>query len=137
MKITRKFTKDGINPFDTVEWTTRSSKISNPDGSVVFEMPDAEVPVTWSQLATDIMVSKYFRKAGVPQSGGPNGIESPGYEADGETDSTTGPERSARQVIHRLAGCWRHWGEEHGYFDTAADAKAFYDEIAYMMVHQM
>ncbi|MFG0307380.1 MAG: adenosylcobalamin-dependent ribonucleoside-diphosphate reductase [Phycisphaerales bacterium JB040] len=143
MKITRKFTKDGQDPFATVEWTTRSSKISNPDGSVVFEMPDAEVPESWSQLATDIMVSKYFRKAGVPQFEEPYALpESREGEkakvkvgADGEPE--TGPERSARQVIHRLAGCWRHWGETHGYFDTAEDAQAFYDELVYMMVHQM
>jgi ribonucleoside-diphosphate reductase alpha chain len=83
-------------------------------------MNDAEVPETWSQLATDIMVSKYFRKAGIPQP-----------------DGTTGPEKSAKQVIHRLAGCWRHWGEEAGYFDTAADAQAFYDELAHMLTHQM
>ena len=66
MKITRKFTKDGQDPFSSVEWTKRTSRISNPDGSVVFEMTDAETPKSWSQLATDIMVSKYFRKAGVP-----------------------------------------------------------------------
>ena len=122
MKITRKFTKDGQDPFSTVKWTKRSSKISNPDGSIVFEMKDAEVPETWSQLATDIMVSKYFRKAGVPNVDGTPG---------------TGPEKSARQVIHRLAGCWRYWGEKHNYFDSPADAQAFYDELAYMMTHQI
>ena len=164
MKIQRKFTTDGSSPFDSVVWTTRSSKISNPDGSVVFEMPDAEVPESWSQLATDIMVSKYFRKAGVPEDGGPNGLPVPGFEggsggggtgvspvghgkATGKTGGTpvplgdgkgrTGPEKSARQVIHRLAGCWRHWGESHGYFDSAEDAQAFYDELAYMLTHQM
>ena len=144
MKITRKFTKDGQNPFDTVKWVTRSSRISNPDGSVVFAMDDAEVPETWSQLATDIMVSKYFRKAGVPEDGGPNGLPAPGMEArrhggtkGEEREVETGPERSAKQVIHRLAGCWRHWGESHGYFDTPADAQAFYDELVYMMVHQV
>ena len=120
MKITRKFTKAGKDPYASVAWVKRSSKITNPDGSVVFEMKDAEVPETWSQLATDIMVSKYFRKAGIPGA-----------------DGKTGPETSARQLIHRLAGCWRHWGEKHGYFDTAEDAQAFYDELAYMMVHQM
>lgn len=137
MKIQRKFTKDGQSPFDSVEWTTRSSKISNPDGSVVFEMPDAEVPETWSQLATDIMVSKYFRKAGVPEDGGENGLPVPGFDAKSGKDVTTGPEKSAKQVIHRLAGCWRHWGESHGYFDSKKDAQAFYDELAYMMTHQM
>ncbi len=140
MKITRKFTTAGQDPFSTVEWATRRSKISNPDGSVVFEMKDAEVPASWSQLATDIMVSKYFRKAGVPQYEHPYAIPGskgakPRLNADGSP--ITGPERSARQVIHRLAGCWRHWGESHGYFDTPEDAQAFYDELVYMMVHQM
>jgi ribonucleoside-diphosphate reductase alpha chain len=137
MKITRKFTKDGQSPFDSVAWTARSSKISNPDGTVVFEMPDAEVPETWSQLATDIMVSKYFRKAGVPEDGGENGLPVPGFDPKSDRDVATGPEKSARQVIHRLAGCWKHWGESHGYFDSHKDAQAFYDELAYMMVHQM
>ena len=132
MKITRKFTTAGQDPFSTVEWSTRSSRISNPDGSVVFEMQDAEIPSSWSQLATDIMVSKYFRKAGVPQVGADG---KPVLDTDG--NPVTGPEKSARQVIHRLAGCWRHWGETHGYFDSEADAQAFYDELAYMMVHQM
>ncbi|TVQ75593.1 MAG: adenosylcobalamin-dependent ribonucleoside-diphosphate reductase [Phycisphaeraceae bacterium] len=132
MKITRKFTKSGQDPFATVEWVQRTSKISNQDGSVVFAMDDAEVPSSWSQLATDIMVSKYFRKAGVPQVGADG---KPLVDESGKP--VTGPERSARQVIHRLAGCWRHWGERHGYFDTQADAQAFYDEMSYMLVHQM
>ena len=150
MKITRKFTTAGADPFASVDWVKRSSKISNPDGSVVFEMHDAEVPSTWSQLATDIMVSKYFRKAGVPQFDPETGeqiFEAPETEGvesgpDGKTlmdisKPRLGPERSARQVIHRLAGCWRHWGETHGYFDSAEDAQAFYDELAYMLVHQI
>src|SRR3954469_15755944 len=112
MKITRRFTKPGQDVFSTVEYERRTSRIRNPDGSVVFEMNDAEIPKSWSQLATDIMVSKYFRKAGVPQP-----------------DGSTARERSVKQVIHRLAGCWRHWGESHNYFDTAEDAQAFYDEI--------
>src|SRR5262245_58025057 len=120
MKITRKFTTAGTDPFCSVKWVRRSSKIMNPDGSVVFEMKDAEGPETWSQLATDTTVSKYFRQAGVPG-------------AEGET----GPEKSARQVIHRLAGCWPHWGESHGYFDSTQDGAAFYDELVHMMVHQM
>ena len=141
MKINRKFTRPGVDVFDTIEWTRRASKISGAGGKVVFEMKDAEVPASWSQLATDIMVSKYFRKAGVPTDGGPNGIVAEGTEArmhEGtEGEASTGPERSARQVIHRLAGCWRHWGETHGYFDTAEDAQAFYDELCHMMLHQM
>ena len=145
MKINRKFTKPGVDVFETIEWTRRTSKISGTGGKVVFEMNDAEVPASWSQLATDIMVSKYFRKAGVPSDGGPNGIalgSAPGAadvnpSAESAEEVTTGPERSARQVIHRLAGCWRHWGETHGYFDSAEDAQAFYDELCHMMLHQM
>ncbi len=133
MKITRRFTKQGTDDvFDGVKWTTRSSRIANADGTVVFQMSDAEVPEGWSQLATDIMVSKYFRKAGVPRSrkdGTP--------EVDANGHPVTGPERSVRQVIDRLAGCWRHWGEQHGYFDSTDDAQAFYDELAHMMLRQM
>ena len=81
MKIARRFTKSGQDVFSTVEYEKRTSRITNPDGSVVFEMNDAEIPRSWSQLATDIMVSKYFRKAGVPQP-----------------DGSTGPEKSAKQV---------------------------------------
>ena len=125
MKIQRRFTKAGKDVFSSVEWTQRSSRILNPDGSVVFEMHDVDVPKSWSQLATDIMVSKYFRKAGVPQ-----------VDADGKPTGATGPEKSARQVIHRLAGCWRHWGEKHSYFNTAADAQAFYDELCWMLLTQ-
>ncbi len=138
MKIPRKFTVAGTDPFATVKWVKRSSKITNPDGSVVFETNDAEVPETWSQLATDIMVSKYFRRAGVPQDGGPRGLASPDFKPPPKgTLTPLGGEKSARQVIHRLAGCWRHWGETHGYFDTPSDAQSFYDELAFMMVHQM
>lgn len=138
MRISRRFTSPGQSPFATTEWVTRSSKITNPDGSVVFQMDDAEVPAGWSQLASDIMVSKYFRKAGVPQMDDPYAVpgDSP-VRMDASGQRVLGSERSARQVIHRLAGCWRHWGETHGYFDTPEDAQAFYDELAYMLVHQI
>ncbi|VAW06281.1 Ribonucleotide reductase of class II (coenzyme B12-dependent), partial [hydrothermal vent metagenome] len=132
LRIERRFTTEGISPYDTVEWSRRDSRITNPDGSVVFEMTDAEIPDGWSQVAADIMVSKYFRKAGVPQ-----------FDDDGEPilddngKPVLGPERSARQVIDRLAATWRWWGEEHGYFASADDAHAFEDEIAYMLLHQM
>ncbi len=132
MKITRRFTKAGQNVFDTVEWETRRSRICDSDGKVVFEMKDAEVPRQWSQLATDIMVSKYFRKAGIPQL---NDDGTPKLDKHG--NPVTGPENSVRLVISRLAGCWRHWGEQHGYFDSAEDAQAFYDELCHMLLHQM
>ena len=131
MQITRRFTKPDEDVFASVEWERRSSRITNADGSLVFEMNDAWIPKNWSQLATDIMVSMYFRKAGVPQ------IDDTGatvLDADGVT--VTGPEKSAKQVIHRLAGCWRAWGEKHGYFDTADDAQVFYDELCWMMLNQ-
>ena len=131
MKITRRFTQPNTDVFATVPYERRTSRISNPDGKVVFEMTDAEIPAAWSQLATDIMVSKYFRKAGVPQ------VDAAGQPVVEDGKPVTGPERSVRQVIHRLAGCWRHWGESHGYFDTAEDAQAFYDELAHMLLHQM
>ncbi|MCB1219016.1 vitamin B12-dependent ribonucleotide reductase, partial [bacterium] len=132
LTIPRYFTQAGVDPFESTAWTTRTSRITNPDGSVVFEMKDAEIPAGWSQVAADIMVSKYFRKAGVPQ-----------YAADGSIirdengDPVLGPERSAKQVFNRLAGCWRWWGETHGYFATEADGQAFYDELVYMLIHQI
>jgi len=132
MKITRRFTQSGRDPFASVSVERRTSRITNPDGSVVFEMNDAEIPSQWSQLATDIMVSKYFRKAGVPQTD-----ETGAVLRDHAGNIVTGPEKSAKQVIHRLAGCWRYWGEKHGYFDAAEDAQAFYDEAAHMLLHQM
>jgi ribonucleoside-diphosphate reductase alpha chain len=132
MKITRKFTQPGSDPFATVTWVRRSSRITNPDGSVVFEMKDAEMPEEWSQLAVDIMVSKYFRKDGIPVR------DEAGKAVIGQDGKpVTRGERSAREVIHRLAGCWRWWGETHGYFDSPEDARAFYDELVYMMLHQM
>ncbi|MDX1689390.1 MAG: vitamin B12-dependent ribonucleotide reductase [Acidimicrobiia bacterium] len=132
LRIDRHFTKAGEDPFDSVEWSRRDSKITNPDGSVVFEMKGAEIPKGWSQVAADIMVSKYFRKAGVPQ------YDDEGNQLFDEDGSPVlGPERSARQVIDRLVATWRSWGEEHGYFASSDDAQAFYDELAYMLVNQM
>src|ERR671912_1340548 len=132
LSIERRFTVESEDAYASVEWSTRTSRITNPDGTVVFEMADAEVPAEWSQVASDIMVSKYFRTAGVPQV---DASGSPLLDESGKP--VLGPERSARQVIGRLTGGWRHWGESKGYFATAADAKAFEDELAYMLVHQM
>ncbi|GMQ97742.1 MAG: hypothetical protein BMS9Abin17_0243 [Acidimicrobiia bacterium] len=132
LQIERRFTTEGLSPYDTVEWSRRDSRISNPDGSIVFEMLDAEIPTDWSQVAADIMVSKYFRKAGVPQ------IDHAGNAIlDEEGEPVLGPEQSARQVIDRLAATWRMWGEENSYFDTAQDAQIFEDELVYMLLHQM
>ncbi|MCP3860434.1 MAG: adenosylcobalamin-dependent ribonucleoside-diphosphate reductase [Phycisphaeraceae bacterium] len=132
MKISRRFTNTDRDVYDSIEWTTRTSKITNADGSVVFEMNDAEIPASWSQLATDIVVSKYFRKAGVPQAN-PDGT--PMLDDAGNT--VLGPERSVRQVVSRLSRCWRHWGERYGYFSTTEDADAFEAELAHMLLNQM
>ncbi|HET7036483.1 MAG TPA: vitamin B12-dependent ribonucleotide reductase [Thermomicrobiaceae bacterium] len=132
LRVARVFTSPGQDPFETIGWARRTSRITNPDGSVVFELADAEIPAPWSQVATDIMVSKYFRKAGVPQH---DADGNPLLDANGEP--VLGAEQSARQVISRLAGTWRHWGERYGYFAGEHDAAAFEDELKYMLVHQM
>ena len=118
LRVPRRFTRPGVNPLDQIQWDKRRTVISNPDGSVVFQMDAVEVPAAWSQLATDIVVSKYFRKAGVPGE--------PGHET------------SVRQVVHRLAHTIRGWGEtEGGYFATADDAEAFEAELSYMLAMQI
>ncbi|MEX0756748.1 MAG: vitamin B12-dependent ribonucleotide reductase, partial [Acidimicrobiia bacterium] len=132
LRIERRFTNDGAGVYDSIEWSRRDSRIANPDGSVVFEMTDAEIPAGWSQVAADIMVSKYFRKAGVPQV---DADGNPVLDADG--NPVTGPEVSAKQVFDRLAGTWRSWGENHGYFASGDDAQVFEDELKYMLATQM
>ncbi|WP_298716899.1 vitamin B12-dependent ribonucleotide reductase [Chitinophaga sp.] len=115
----RHFTREGVSPFDQFEYDLRSSVIRNPGGDVVFEMNNVEVPKGWSQIATDILAQKYFRKAGVPQP-----------------DGSLGRETSVREVVHRMANCWRAWGERYDYFASAADAQVFYEELAYCMLNQ-
>lgn len=132
MNITRRFTQAGRNVYDLFDYTLRSSVLRNPDGSVVFEMHNIEVPKGWSQVATDILAQKYFRKAGVPQ------LDAAGNPLTDESGNPVmGGEQSAKQVVHRLAGCWTQWGKDHGYFDTEEDAQAFYDENAYILLAQM
>jgi len=132
MQITRRFTQAGTSPFDEFQYTKRASVLRNPDGKPIFSMEDIEVPKHWSQVATDILAQKYFRRAGVPQM---DSFGTPLRDKDGNV--IVGPERSIKQVAHRLAGCWRAWGEDHGYFSSKEDAQAFYDEIAYMILRQM
>ncbi len=131
LRVDRRFTRGGEDPYETVTWSRRDTRITNPDGSVVFEMKDAEIPEGWSQVAADIMVSKYFRKAGVPV------YNQNGTMLDEDSQPRLGSERSARQVFDRLAGTWRWWGETHGYFESTEDAQAFEDELKYMLCHQM
>jgi ribonucleoside-diphosphate reductase alpha chain len=117
VKITRRFTKGGADPLEAVPFEERVSEIRNPDGSTVFRQEGIQVPAQWSQVATDILAQKYFRKAGLPTEGGR------------ETDS--------RQIFGRLARCWRHWGEESKYFDSPEDAQSFEDELIYMLATQI
>ncbi|MCW8820468.1 MAG: adenosylcobalamin-dependent ribonucleoside-diphosphate reductase, partial [Ignavibacteriaceae bacterium] len=132
MKISRRFTTKGRNVYDMFTYTRRSSVLRNPDGSKVFEMHDVEVPAEWSQVAADILAQKYFRKTGVPQ------LDEKGeVTLDEKGQPVTGSEHSIRQVVHRLVGCWKEWGEKYNYFDSADDATAFYDEVAYMLMAQM
>ncbi|MCA1819021.1 MAG: vitamin B12-dependent ribonucleotide reductase, partial [Halobacteriales archaeon] len=119
LHIERHYTTPGTDPYVQVEWTTRKSVIKEPDGTVVFKVDNCEVPKEWSQLATDIIVSKYFRKAGVPQA-----------------DGSLGGETSAGQVVHRIASSIRAWGETHGYFASATDADAFEAELKHMLITQ-
>jgi ribonucleoside-diphosphate reductase alpha chain len=115
--VKRRFTRPGVDPLGEIKYARRNSIITNPDGSVVFRMEDAEVPEAWSQLATDILVSKYFRKRGVPGAG---------------------HESSVRQVVRRIAKTMRDAGEgAGGYFATKEDAEAFEAELSYMLVNQV
>ncbi|MDB5123851.1 MAG: ribonucleoside-diphosphate reductase, adenosylcobalamin-dependent [Mucilaginibacter sp.] len=120
LKVERFFTKEGTDVFDLFKYEKRSSVIRNPAGDAVFEMNDVEVPATWSQVATDILAQKYFRKAGVPQA-----------------DGSTGSEKSIKQVAHRMGNCWKDWGMRYGYFASKKDADIFYDEIVYTITGQL
>lgn len=131
MKISRLFTKDGVSPYDMFTYTRRASVLKNTDGSKVFELDSIEVPSHWSQVATDILAQKYFRKTGVPQM---DAEGNPVFDDKGKP--VLASENSSKQVVHRLAGAWRWWGEQYGYFDSAKDAQVFYDEIAYMLLNQ-
>jgi len=132
MRISRRFTAEGQSPYAGIEFAQRTSEIRNPDGTTVFRQEGIAAPAEWSSVAVDIMAQKYFRKSGVPQIG-------PDHRPllDKEGQPVVGGERDARQVFHRMAGCWTHWGERYGYFDSPADARAFYDELCHMLAAQI
>ncbi len=147
MHITRRYTIEGQDPFEAIAFVPRTSRIANPDGSVVFEMKDLLAPEQWSQVAVDILAQKYFRKAGVPAQTervaemgvpiwlqrnrpvGNQGADAPRSPCEQETD--------ARQVFRRLAGCWTYWGWKGSYFTSETDARTFFDESCYMLAAQM
>jgi ribonucleoside-diphosphate reductase alpha chain len=119
MKFQRHFTNDEVNVLNQFEYDIRQSVIKNPNGEYVFKMDNVEVPSEWSQVATDILAQKYFRKAGVPMP-----------------DGSQGAETSIKQVAHRMADCWRQWGERYGYFNSTEDAQVFYEELVFSIISQ-
>ncbi|MFH0838448.1 MAG: vitamin B12-dependent ribonucleotide reductase [Patescibacteria group bacterium] len=132
LTVSRFFTSQGKNPLKEIEYVSRDCRITKQDGSLVFEMKGFRTPKSWSQNASDIIASKYARKAGVPQ-----------YDENGKAikDSggnvVTGSEHGADQVVSRMSNCWRKWGEENGYFDSRQSADAYEDEMNYMLIRQM
>jgi ribonucleoside-diphosphate reductase alpha chain len=148
MKIERRYTKAGQDAYTGIDFRVAVSEIKNPDGSIVFRLDSIEVPAAWSQVATDILAQKYFRKAGVPKAlkrfeetsvpswlwrSVPDEVALDGVPVK---ERTVG-EHSAKQVFNRLAGTWTYWGWKGGYFDSEDDARAFYDEHCYMLAKQM
>ena len=145
MRIARRFTDSGKDIYDAIEFRRTSSEIRNPDGSIVFQASDIEVPAAWSQVACDILAQKYFRKRGIPnklrrvkEADVPAWLwrSEPSDKKDGG-EVSAGGETSARQVFDRLVGTWTYWGWKGGYFDAEEDARAFYDELRYALAKQM
>ena len=148
MKIERKFTKKGISPYGGVAFKKVKSEIRNPNGSLIFKLNDVEVPIKWSQVATDIIAQKQFRKKGVPkylkkisENDIPDWLSKRGPDQNklkkiSEKERFQG-ETSSKQVFDRIAGTWTYWGWKGKYFDTEGDAKAFYDESRFILCQQM
>jgi ribonucleoside-diphosphate reductase alpha chain len=148
MRIERRYTTDGQSPYAGIAFRLTTSEIRNPDGSVVFRADDVEVPAAWSQVASDVLAQKYFRKAGVParlkrieEARVPSWLwrsvaDEAAQKELPEKERFVG-EHSAKQVFDRLAGTWTYWGWKGGYFDSEADAHAFFDEHRFMLATQM
>ena len=147
MKIERRYTKPGQDAYQGLDFRKAVSEIKNPDGSVVFRLEDIEVPASWSQVASDILAQKYFRKAGVPvalkrveEETVPSWLwrsvaDEAAVSALPVKERTRG-EVSSKEVFDRLAGTWTYWGWKGGYFDSEEDARAFHDELCYMLATQ-
>jgi len=147
MRVERRYTKEGQSPYAELEFRSATSEIRNPDGSVVFRLEDVQVPTQWSAVASDILAQKYFRKAGVAtvlkkveENTVPSWLwrSEPDHEAlkDLPKAERTTSEIDSRQVFDRLAGTWTYWGWKGGYFDAEKDARAFFDELRYMLATQ-
>ncbi len=147
MRIERRYTKAGQSPFDLVPMRTATSEIKNPDGSVVFKLENILVPEQFSQVASDIIAQKYFRKAGVParlKKVEENSIPSFLWRSVEDTEALKElpkaerytSEMTSEQVFRRLAGTWTYWGWKGGYFDSEDDALAYHDELCFMLATQ-
>src|SRR6201994_548165 len=148
MRIERRNTTSGQSPYAGIDFRLTTSEIKNPDGSVVFRLDNVEVPKDWSQVASDVLAQKYFRKAGVAarlkkveEETVPSWLWRSVPDADAlallpENERIVG-EHSSKQVFDRLAGCWTYWGWKGGYFTSEEDASAFYDELRYQLAMQM
>ncbi|UCH74114.1 MAG: vitamin B12-dependent ribonucleotide reductase [Rhodospirillales bacterium] len=148
MRIRRRFTEDGTSPYDDIEFRETESEIRNPDGSLVFRLDNLQVPASWSQVAADVLAQKYLRKAGIPARLRPvpeddvpqwlwRSTADEAALADLPEDQRTTRETDSRAVFDRLAGTWTYWGWKGGYFDSDADARAYFDEMRYMLATQM
>ena len=148
MRFERRHTTAGQSPYATIPFRKTLSEIRNPDGSTVFRLDGIEVPESWSQVASDVLAQKYFRKAGVPaalRKVEENDVPSflwrsvPDEAALGQLPEAEryGSEISSTQVFDRLAGCWTYWGWKGGYFTSEEDASAFLDELRFMLARQM
>ena len=147
MKFQRTYSLLG-NAYAGLEFEPRTSRIVNPDGSVIFEAKDVMVPTGWSQVAVDVLAQKYCRKAGVPtatirvdEDGVPSWLSRSIADARAlealPRDDQFGAERDSRQVFNRMAGCWTYWGWKYGYFDSEEDARIYYDEMCAMLARQV
>ena len=139
MKIERQFTEAGKGAYADLDFVTTVSEIRNPDGTIVFRLDDVEVPRTWSQVASDVIAQKYFRKAGVPsklekvkEADVPEFL----WRSQAAKGAVMGGETSSKQVFDRLAGAWAYWGWKGGYFTGEEDALAYYDEMRHMLATQ-
>ncbi len=139
MKIERRFTTAGQDAYADLGFISTTSEIRNPDGSIVFKLDNVEIPESWSQVASDVIAQKYFRKAGVPsklkkvkEKGVPEFL----WRSVPAEGAEMGGEHSAKQVFDRLAGAWTYWGWKGGYFTTEADAQSYYDEMRHMLASQ-
>ncbi|MFK7875217.1 MAG: vitamin B12-dependent ribonucleotide reductase [Paracoccaceae bacterium] len=139
MKIERKFTTTGQDAYSDLDFVTTVSEIRNPDGTIVFHLDNVEVPKSWSQVASDVIAQKYFRKAGVPSQVEPvaeKDVPEFLWRSKPAKGATMGGETSSKQVFDRLAGAWTYWGWKGGYFTSEDDARSYFDEMRYMLATQ-